>query len=570
MKRIVCILMVLLLSFSVVSCTEDPPAGTEKENYYAVLYNSEHLTEKDAAALSQLLALYPSYEILPINVKACEDATEVYSLLCEACTAQEGTLAGVQIVGTVSAVPAFHIDYKVTLPSGYTAGEAFFSDYFYQNLTSSPDALADFTVADHFEGNASLSLTPMHPVIRLPLGSGELSSYLTSYRDYIERLNGATPAPVSFSSSIFRYDNSRPDGASADDMAVFLSRAEKEWGILEETHAYTNQEGLYLSPAPSLGDITKENLQNELREGVKEIFFSGHGSRDALVRTVFKEDGTQVQSVFLSSADLATLSGENPYFLNLHACDTARGGIGESFVRTALQNGCLGAFSATALISNNGIDCRAEHADMTSTPNFFGFHYAYLAAKNTGSRRSDAFFAAQKAFAATLAECAKRELDYAASYEFGYHNLLTYANFGIFEPDVTSFPTVENTVAGSQNPLPEEIFIHLTKGEAADDEYALPCREMVNHGVRATVSKVIALPLDNDRIRFFIEVEAKGTFARLMSNTGIYCSAPVSLAKCVLVADVSANTLRQDGLLGIEFSNGTQNAVFCVDVTPLF
>ena len=572
MKRFLCFLAVLLLCLGTVACGGSTGNKASKDTYYVILFNSHHLTKEDAKALAQLSSLYPSRDVLPIDVKACEDATEVYTLLQRETAKQSGTLDGIQIIGTADAVPSFLADYKLALPAGTTKGTTYFTDYFYQNLTNDPDAFADFSVADHFERGDALSFTPHHRVIRLPLGAGELSDYVACYRKYVEEMNAVTPSLVSFSSSIFRYN----DVTSADDLAHFLDRAEREWGIIEGVHVYTNQVGEYLSPITSLGDITAENMQKENREGVKEFFLLGHGSSLAVVRTVFKEDGTQQQPPFLRYEDIPAVFNTNPYFLNIHACLSAEG-MGDNLIRRAMQNGCLGAFATTSLIANNGIDAKAPLEDMTGGVNFFGFHYAYLAARHEGESRTAAFLTAQKAYAEALGAAAKEPIDYTANYQMGYHNLLTYTSFGIFEPEVTRFPTVPDGSLPYSDAIPaERAFVSLSSGVMADDALPLSASEAMNRGVAVTVSELTATPLDNGCIRFSVTVETSAQpVVRFIGNTGPYLadrltSYPVLREESVLVIDLEKDAIRKDGTLALLFEKDGKSALWLVDTSPLF
>lgn len=441
-KRLISLILALLLCFLAVACSptsaptnEDPPPNnsTPKEAYYFILYNSECLTNEDESALARLSGLYPTHDVFSLDVKNCESAEQVYDLLKEEAAKKTGRLDGIQIVGTASAVPAFPIDYKITLPTGYATNYAYFlSDYFYTDLTKESTAFSYFNVADSLDAGMGI-LSPMHPVIRLPLGEGELSDYLDNYAAYLSEYGGEEPVLTAMVSPIFRYDNRYEEPASADDLAYFLSRAEEEWNILEDARIYTNALGEQISPAASLGDIGAETLAAENAAGVREFFFSGHGDAYALYRTVFTANGGQNITGYIDLGSISEVLDDAPYFMDLHTCAAAEG-MNENLVREAMRTGCLGAFATTSIISNNGIDSHASLADLTASPNFFGFHYSYLAARAEGASRTDAFFRAQSAFAMTLAKCAEGELDYSASYEFGYHNLLTYMNFGIFEP----------------------------------------------------------------------------------------------------------------------------------------
>ena len=573
-RKLLSLLLALILTLCAVACSPTPP----KEEYYFVLYNSRYFTKEDQSSFDTLLKLYPTHDVFALDVKNCEDAAAVYTLLTQEAKQKQGRLDGIQIVGTADAVPSFVIDYKIRLPEDYsTAYKPFFSDYFYANLTQDTEDFSAFNIADFFDGAKEMPM-PEHPVVRLPLGSGELSHYLESYDTYITEYQKENPTIVAMSSPIFRYDNRYSSGASADDLAYFLSRAENEWKIAQNVQIYTNRQGDYLSPVSSLGDIGEENLATENAAGVREFFFSGHGDISSLVRTVFTESGSQSGSPYLSFQNISSILDDAPYFMNIHACSAAEG-MGENLVREAFRGKCLGAFATTSIISNNGIDSNAPLSDVTSSPNFFGFHYAYLAARFEGAARSDAFFRAQSAFASTLAACAEGELDYASSYEFGYHNLLTYMNFGIFEPTADTFPTREaGGTENAESPI-EKGFVYLTNGSAVGDEISLSARSLMNRGVRATINGVSACALDNGCIRFFFEVEAEDApyvKTHFVSNTNAYYSEiltpyPLLREASVLVIDLPKADVLREGTVALLFEC---NGEFCMwaieDLTPLY
>lgn len=559
-RKWLALLLALILLLTAVACSS---TASPKENYYFVLYNSSYLTKEDQNALDCLLGLYPTHDVFALDVANCNTAQEVYTRLRQEKEMKSGKLDGIQIIGTVGAVPSFAVDYKVTLPEGYTEGNAFFSDYFYTNLTHDASLFSAFNVADFLADGNSFPL-PMQPVIRLSLGSGELSDYVANYRTYFEDYNFVTPIVTAISSPIFRYSST----ASVDDLAYFLTRAKNEWGIIDDLRIYTNQEGSYLSPVPSLGDIGKESLASENEADVREFFFSGHGNSLSLYRTVFSEDGKENQTPFLTYYDLSSTLDDAPYFINIHACSTAER-LSENLVREALRGKCLGAFAATSVISNNGIDSCASLASITSTPNFFGFHHAYLAAKSEGASRSHAFFSAQSAFAKTLSQCASEGLDYSASYEFGYHNLLTYMNFGIFEPTARRFPN-EGTNGTENTAIPAEtIFLNPTSGTATGDKVSLSAKEMMNHGANASVNDVSATVLDNGHIRFFVEIEAEGLLTpslAIIGNYTLYCSeVPLPSKSYVIVIDIFKDTLFRDGIVAFHFKCGGESNLWGID-----
>ncbi len=449
MCKIFCLLLSVLLLFSACSPAEEPsnnlpdtpssenepnntpPVPIEKIGYYFILLNSTNMSEEDVSAVDEITKLYPQHDIYKLDVKNCKDATEIYEWMQRKANELGKNPDGVQILGTVNMVPSFSIDYKIKLPESYTGSGSSYSDYFYSNFDNSADDLKQFSIADNFESADPISLTPRWRVARLLLIRGQFSEYVENYKKYLAESQQQKQQIVSFSSSYFHYK----DITSVDDMAYFLQRAEEEWKIVNSPRIYTNQQGEYISPVSALGDITTENMALENQRAISEFFLKGQGSKNSIFRTVFDENGNKTQSVYLSSEDLHKTFEQNPYFLNVYA-DSLAQGMNSGFVRTALSEGCIGIFAATAPIMNNGINCKASLEEMQSSSNFFAFYYAYLSALNQGLSRSRAFLAAQTEWEAILSACAEREIDYSANYQFGYHNLLGYHNFGIFEPDI--------------------------------------------------------------------------------------------------------------------------------------
>lgn len=449
--KIICLFLSVLLLFSACSPAEEPinpipdttpsgnesndtpPAPVEKIGYYFLLLNSEKMSAEDLAAVDEIVKLYPQHDVYRVDVKNYKTATEIYDWMKEKAGELGEAPDGVQIMGTVNMVPSFTLEQKVEIPESYSVGDDFYSDYFYSNFDNESDKLTNFNIADNFESETGLSLTPRWRVARLLLMKGQFSDYVENYKEYLEKSKQQKTQIVSFSSSIFLYR----DTTSVDDMAYFLKRAEEEWEIVDSPRLYTNQQGNYISPVPALGDITTENMTLENERAISEFFLLGHGSKNTVIRTVFEgiNVNTQKQSPYLSAEQLYKVFEANPYFLNIHACNSAQG-MNAGFVRTALADGCIGVFAATSLIMNNGIDCKVSLEEMQSTSNYFAFYYAYLSALNQGLSRSRAFLAAQIEWQEILAACSEKEIDYSANYQFGYHNLLCYQNFGIFEADV--------------------------------------------------------------------------------------------------------------------------------------
>lgn len=554
-------------STSAGTTAEPAPAVPAKEAYYFVLLNSAYLTGEDAAAIGQILASYEEHDVFVLDVKEFTTAGEVYALLQAEAKTKTGRLDGIQIFGTSYMVPPFLLEYKVQMRDSYDLQRPFFSDYFYSNLENDPASLEVFNLADHFATSGAVSLTPAWRVARLPLGSGEFSAYVQNYQAFLEAWEGERLPVVGWSSSIFRCYVDRPP---VDDFATFLHRAATEWGLLEAPRLYANQKGAMVTPTPVLGDCAPEALRAENERGVAEFFISSHGSKNMLFRTYFDEKGTESRESLLTYEEISTVLGALPYFLNLHSCDTAAG-LDFSLVRTALNNGCLGAFAATSGMANNGIGCSVSLEEMQQGSNFFYFYYSYLKAQSEGESRSRAFLVAQQRMEAVLAERSGQEIDYGANYQFGYHNLLTFSNLGILEPDAKRLPDAVADDRPREDPPAAREILFLTRGKAVGEEIRLSIARLGGAGEVATVSTMRVQPLDNGYLRFSFSLRAPvGTQVWMLNEKPVdamYANGGgvmLGYGELRMVVDLSVEELKKDRELYISLQSKKGYAVYQV------
>lgn len=501
-----------------------PEAPEPKEYYYYVLINSERLTRADRIAISRITGAYSDHDVFIMDVKDAATATDVYELLKADSTTRSGKLDGIQIFGTSDMVPSFVIDYKVPIKSGgeetFSVSPAFFSDYFYSNFKNDVEKLCPFNLADNFASDDRVNFSPEWSVARLALGSGEFEAYVNRYDTYLKENGTATPLAACFSSSIFRYF----DTSSVDDFAVFMTRAKNEWKILNDVRIYTNQKGDFVSPVGALGDCGVESFAAENAAGVREFFFTGHGSQRALLRTVWTSDGKSSTEELLTDRNITETLGKNPYFLYLTSCSTAEG-LDFNMIRTALNNGCIGAFASTTLASNNGIECEASLEEMRDTGNYFYFHYCYLKGIYEGMSRSDAIFYAQKEMESVLSECAGKTFDYSHNFQLGYNNLLCYANIGVIEPDAEALAEPEQF-----DDVPKKVYYtgtehyYVTSGKPVGEVVKLSPNIMRNDGGDIGVlSSATAVKLDNGYIRIRLGLNTKnGGILMLPADNGYY------------------------------------------------
>jgi len=543
---------------------DSPSEPTSKAFYYFVLINSDHLTKDDHTAISKITKSYENHDVFLLDVKGYTTASEVYDRLLEESKTKSGKLDGIQIFGTSDMVPSFVIDKKIALKDSFSTGEAFFSDYFYSNFNNDVNALEGFTVADNFASENKVSFAPEWRVVRLPLGSGEFSQYVSNYQTYLTEHQTAKPQLVCFSAPIFRYHGT----ISVDDFAYFLNRAQTEWGLVDSVRLYANQKGLYPTPVEVLGDISLDNLKAENEAGVAEFFLTGHGSRQDVIRTYFTDGNKENRDVYLSYDQLSSVWGTNPYFLNTHACILAQG-LDFNFVRTALTSGCLGAFAATSPTANNGIDCQASPEDMRDSGNYFYFYYLYLKGLKDGLPRSKAFFEAQKGFESALDIYSQKEINYSANYQFGYNNLLLYQNLGILEPETDALPKGDPYDA-EKGTLPlGTCTVFLTTGKEVGEWVSLPSESKLYQGNRfVTVSDIRAVALDNGCLRFHLTAKTNKDATLFVCDraltTLIYEHLILTNEKIVLSADIPREELERDGSIAFAFRQNSNLLAFFV------
>ena len=162
-----------------------------------------------------------------------------------------------------------------------------------------------------------------------------------------------------------------------------------------------------------------------------------------------------------------------PYYLNCWTCLNGFG-MADNLTTTALKGRCVGAFTATAIISNNGVNCDASVSQMEKS-NFYYFYYQYLKALHEGGSRSQAFFAAQQAYGQALIRDSASAVRGDGNYQFNLYNLLAYHNFGVLEPNAAgSLYIVKGSLpVNSSSPLP---YYSLTNGTPAGKSKAVTFR----------------------------------------------------------------------------------------------
>ena len=195
---------------------------------YAIL-NSASLTAADQTAIIRYLSTITDATVLVADASRYPPAAALYPALQADAAYRGGTVAGVQIFGTASAVPAFRVDYKVLKGDGQVDnGGNLLTDLFYGNFANDPQRITShYNVMDHFAQGWNVDLVPQWPVARLPLSSGEFSAFFQKYQSFVSSTRLTRLDLVNFSNPIFAQTK------HIDDMGRFLNRMYGEFRLLD-------------------------------------------------------------------------------------------------------------------------------------------------------------------------------------------------------------------------------------------------------------------------------------------------------------------------------------------------
>ena len=435
---------------------------------YAIL-NSASLTAADQTAIIRYLSTITDATVLVADASRYPNAAALYTALKADAAYRGGTVAGVQIFGTASAVPAFRVDYKVLKGDGQVDnGGNLLTDLFYGNFANDPQRITShYNVMDHFAQGWNVDLVPQWPVARLPLSSGEFSAFFQKYQSFVSSTGLTRLDLVNFSNPIFAQTK------HIDDMGRFLNRMYGEFRLLDTPYRlYGNLDGQYPVTTPVLGNFTPENLARENDAGPMELLINSHGQDNNIDQCLFM-NGQEKRVSFLNSQTINQVLDAKPYYLDCWTCLNGFG-MADNLTTTALKGRCVGAFTATAVISNNGVNCDASVSQMEKS-NFYYFYYQYLKALHEGGSRSQAFFAAQRAYGQALIRDSASAVRGDGNYQFNLYNLLAYHNFGVLEPNAAgSLYTAKGSLpVNSGSPLP---YYSLTNGTPVGKSKAVTFR----------------------------------------------------------------------------------------------
>ena len=402
---------------------------------YAVM-ETVVMSEEDLSAVGAYLASITDASVLIVDAARFSTVQSLYAAMKEDAAKRGGQIVGVQLFGTPRMVPSFEIQYKVQMENGVDEGGMLLTDLFYGNFNNDAALLtAGYNVMDHFAKSLNVDLIPQWPVARLPLQKGEFAAFFEKYDAFalasgLERLD-----IVNFSNPIF------PSKNHIDDMGLFLERMDWEFGLLDIPYRlYGNLEGQYPVDRSVLGGFKAENMAAENQKAMVEFIINTHGQWNNIDSAIFV-NGEEQRISLVNMDNINAVLADNPYYLDAWTC---QGGYGmeNNLTTTALQGSCVGMFSATAILSNNGVNWRSSLKDMARS-NFYYFYYNYLKALHEGSTRSQAFFSAQKAYGTALAEDSRLPLRGEGNYQFNLYNLLAYHNFGVIDPNAAAIAFCE-------------------------------------------------------------------------------------------------------------------------------
>lgn len=417
--------------------SDEPAIIDTKQGYIYAVMDIAALTEEDLNAVFDYLATVNAESVVIINAARYKNAVELYSAMKEDSAIREGEVLGVQIFGTPEMVPAFYIQYRAQMLSGvHEDEEEFLSDLFYGNFENESEEIGyGYNVKAHFDEGLNVDLIPRWPVVRLPLSKGEYSTFFDKYTDFVKETELERLDLVNFSNPIFAQED------HSDDMSEFLKRMDDEFALLDVAYRlYANLDGDYPVTADVMGGFTAENMSAENKKNVMELLINAHGTWDAVYHTAF-ENGRQIDTELLNEGNINTILGNKLYYLDTWSCSLG-GDMRDNLTTEALNGKCVGVFSATVYMSNNGVKWNVPLDEMEKS-NFFYFYYCYLKALHEGCGRSEAFFKAQQSYGHALIADSVNGLRGEGNYQFGLYNLLAYHNFGVLEPNVIAVTEYE-------------------------------------------------------------------------------------------------------------------------------
>lgn len=400
-----------------------------RSKYLYAVMDTAAMSKEDLTAVGDYLATITDATVLVVDASSFSNAQDLYTAMKEDAQSRNGTVVGVQIFGTPQMVPAFEVTYRVQMSTGVDDGGTFLTDLFYGNFDNEPDEIGkNYNVLDHFAEGWDVELIPDWTVARLPLSKGEFSAFFEKYEDFVLDTGLERQDLVNFSNPIFNSQN------HPDDMSTFLNRMRNEFGLLDvDYRLYGNLDGNAPVKTKVLGNFTADNIAKENDAGVMELLINTHGQWNNIDRCIF-ENGKEIRISLMNMDTINSVLDGNYYYLDCWTCLNGYE-MSNNLTTTALNGQCVGMFSATTIISNNGVNCRASVSQMKQS-NFYYFYYCYLKALNEGQSRSQAFCSAQQLYGQALIDDSANGIRSGeGNYQFNLYNLFAYHNFGVIEPN---------------------------------------------------------------------------------------------------------------------------------------
>ncbi len=545
-----------------------------RSRYLYAVMDTAAMTKEDLSAVGSYLASITDATVLVADASSFSNAEQLYTALQEDAAQRGGTVMGIQIFGTPSMVPAFRVNYKVQMQNGVDDGGDFLTDLFYGNFDNDAETISDgYNVMDHFAEGWNVTLVPQWPVARLPLSKGQFSEFFEKYGQFVQKTGLERLELTNFSNPIFASNK------HIDDMGRFLNRMHSEFGLLDIPYRlYGNLDGQYPVTTEVLGNFTLENMEAETQSASVELLINSHGQWDNIDQCIYV-DGEEQRISLLNMDNINTVLDGEPYYLDCWTCLNGYE-MENNLTSTALNGQCVGVFSATAIISNNGVNCDATISDMAKS-NFYYFYYSYLKALNEGQSRSQAFFTAQKAYGEALMEDSTEPLRGEGNYQFNLCNLLTYHNFGVLEPNATtSFDAAGYIIQAGQS-VPKEptntsnqggsstgSTIVLTEGKPEGKLIAVEysTRNMLTSG-SCTIHGITAQHLNNGYTRYTMDYTAPKGLRTVVFNPPegdiFKLFGPATIGEReTLVFDLDDELVKKAGEITLNIFSGDENRFF--------
>lgn len=519
---------------------------------YAVM-NASKMNTADLTVVRDYLALMTDVNVLVVDASYFHSAEQLYTALQKDAQERGGEVTGVQIFGTADMVPAFNLQYKVQMISGVDDAGTFMSDLFYSNFENDPGIISNgYNVMDHFEQDWDVDLVPQWPVARLPLSTGEFSAFFEKYNAFLKTTGLQRLELVNFSNPIFASPH------HTDDMGTFLNRMNQEFHLLDIPYRlYGNKLGQYPVTTATHGGFTAEELTAENVAGIAEFLINSHGQWNNIDKC-FYEGGKEKRESLINMNTVNTVLADNPYYLDCWTCNNGYG-MKNNLTTTALNGNCVGMFSTTHIVSNNGVNCDASVPQMMQS-NFYYFYYHYLKALHEGKARGAAFFTAQQQYAAALvADSANGIRVGEGNYQFNLGNLLAYHNFGVLEPGFAAVPFATVDVAA----LAAEM-------EGAKEEKYSEAYVAKGMMPKVEVHSMTKRELENGKTRFAVEYTApKGVTVEVYSalNGAVYAVTATGERE-TFTFDISNKKLPYLKALKVKFYKPDGFGPVLVDFTP--